>query len=143
MELERVVASPEDFTFNYELNPVVRRFIFYNPTPYTVVVQTRIIPKTGDFMNFRVPVSTFKSKVKAHGNTCVLGLIKLLPEVGWGEYEVECEIQKVDSVGSKSDDSGKKKNVHFHIRVLNLNNGNAKEDEEKERMAAEDYYAKV
>ena len=63
-ELERIVASPEDFTFNYELNPVIRRFIFYNPTPYAVNVQTRIIPKTGDFMNFRVPVSTFKSKVR-------------------------------------------------------------------------------
>jgi len=120
IEYERVVPAPEDFRFEYELNPVVRRFIFYNTTAHPVTCQIKIVPKTGDFMNFRVPVSTFKSKVKANSNACVLGLIKILPEVGWGEYDVECDIQKADVAGNNryEADSGRKRNVQFYIRPI-------------------------
>ena len=116
-----MVPCQEDFNFVYELNPVVRRFVFHNTSPYNLLCQVRIVPKTNDFLNFRVPASTFRVKVKAQGNACVLAIMKILPEVGWGDYEVECDVSKVEAVGgakNEPENGGRRKNVQFHIRTM-------------------------
>lgn len=117
VELQSTIPSQQDFNLTYELNPVVRRFLLHNPNSFSIYCQIRIIPKTNDFMNFRVPSSTFRVKVRPQSTTSVLTLMKILPEVGWGEYDVESDIQKAEVQGGHNS-SEKKKNVQFNIRVV-------------------------
>lgn len=146
IELKRVIACQEDFKFVYELNPIVRRFVFYNTSPHNVICQIKIAPKSNGFMNFRVPASPFKSKVRAHSNVCVLSIIKILPEVAWGEYEIECNIQKAEgATGSEANGngSGRKKNVQFHIRSLDVSSGYSKDIDDRNKVSDEDFYSRI
>lgn len=87
-------ASAEDFEMTYELNPVIRRFVVQNDTLYTLKASFTIIPKSNEFLNFRIPSSTITATIKPKGVTCILSIMKIYPEMAWGEYETNMELIK-------------------------------------------------
>jgi len=110
IELNNENPFPEDFEFAYELNPVIRRLIIHNESPYNLLVNLTIMPKTNDFLNFRIPASPLTASVKPKSNACVGCLMKIYPHMAWGEYDIYVDIQKYESYMSRFEDSGKKSN---------------------------------
>lgn len=88
--------SAEDFNMTYEVNPVLRRFQVQNDSPYSFLTQLMIVPKSSDFMNFRIPTSVFKTHVKPKSTTNLLVLMKIFPEMGWGDYDYQFNIERED-----------------------------------------------
>ncbi len=92
---------------------MVRRFILYNNSAMPVSCQLFVYAKTNNFLNFRVPSSIIYANVRAKSSACILSLMKIFPEMPWGEYEVKCVYQAMEQapVSARSgDDSGKKRN---------------------------------
>ncbi len=108
----------------FEVNPVLRRFIVFNDSPFHLGVLLSITPKPNSFVNFRIPSCQFRLVVKPKTNFAVVTLMKLSTSAGWGDYDVHCNIQKFESgSGGKADDSGKKRQAGFQIRPIDLWNG--------------------
>ena len=102
-----------------------RRLIVHNNTFSAVSLELEIFPKSNDFINFRAPVSVFNATVRPRSNTCVLSLMKIVPNMAWGDYEVKCQIVQSDrSFGLKAnhDNSDKKKGSGFNIMPIDLSN---------------------
>ena len=134
-------GAPESSNFTYGTAPMFRRFVLYNNSNYIVNCQLRIFAKSNDFLNFRIPVSAFNFSVKPKSNGCILSLMKIFPNMAWGEYEAKCHIQLVEPpVAQKTDnDSGKKKNTGFNIQPIDLFR-NGETDETRGGMNEDDYY---
>jgi len=94
---------------------MVRRFIVYNNSSSPVACQLLIYAKTNNFLNFRIPSSIFYANVRAKSSLCILSLMKIFPELPWGEYEVKCHHQAIEQPPNSArsgDDSGKKRDSH-------------------------------
>src|SRR5690606_13055023 len=131
IEIEK--ESPA-FNFNYEVNPVIRRFILFNESPSTLVVQLTIVPKGPNFANFRVPNSIFRVVVRPKTNFCIVALMKLVSSLPWTEYDIHCHMQKMENPTSKYEDSGKKRNASFQIRAIDLANGRGEVVDDRVRV---------
>jgi hypothetical protein len=111
-------------TVPFEVNPVLRRFIIFNDSPFHLGVILTITPKPNSFANFRIPNCPFRLIVKPKTKFAVVTLMKLSASAPWGEYDVHCNIEKLGGAsGGKQDDSGRKKNATFQIRPIDLTNG--------------------
>lgn len=109
-------------TVPFEVNPVLRRFIVFNDSPFYLGVMLTITPKPNSFVNFRIPNCPFRLIVKPKTNFAVVTLMKLSASAPWGDYDVQCNIEKLGGAsGGKQDDSGRKKN--FQVRNIDLTNG--------------------
>lgn len=105
-------------TFVYELNPMVRRFVVANTTSAPYAVSMTLVPKSKEFLNFRIPCSTFQATLRPKSSANLLTLVKIFPEIDWAEYDVNYEIQKVDSAHSKGKEGGSAKKATFNIRKV-------------------------
>jgi len=91
---------------------MVRRFILYNNSSSPVSCQLYVYPKANSFLNCRAPNSIIYTNIRAKSSLCVLSLMKIFPEVPFGEYEVKCHYAPIEQpqVSARSDhDSGKKR----------------------------------
>lgn len=146
MDIENKVQNEEAnvpglSNITYTTESMLRRFVLYNNSNYIVNCQLRIFAKTNDFLNFRIPVSAFNFTVKPKSNGCILSLMKIFPQMGWGEYEAKCHIQLVEqpAVQKSDNDSGKKKNAGFNIQPIDfLRNGET--DDTRGGMNDDDYF---
>jgi len=109
VEIQKSVPLDEDFDFEYEVNPVIRRFYLKNDSPHSLHCQLGIFPKSKSFMNFRIPTSIINVNVRPHSSTCILSITKIFPQLGWGDYEVKYYIQGLENqdYGSYQQDSYK------------------------------------
>lgn len=106
----------------YELNPVVRRFVAINNTADSYLVSIALIRKSQDFPNFRFPASTFQVVVKPNGTATVLTIVKIFPEIGWGEYELNYNIQKAENNRRADEETGHNggRRAGFNIRKIEM-----------------------
>lgn len=95
-------------SFNYEINPVVRRHILVNDTTQVLSGKFRIIPKSADFLNFRIPASPIIISIKPKSALNILILTKFFPEMDWGQYDTNIELMANDGRPSSNQNSGKK-----------------------------------
>jgi len=116
IEIERNLPMDKDFDFTYEVNPVVRRFFIKNESPFTIYGQFAIVPKSNNFLNFRIPCSFFNLSLKPHSNNCVLTIAKIFPSLGWGDYEVKFYMFERDS---NQDKDHNEKKESFLTKILN------------------------
>jgi len=118
IEIARDVPMEKDFDFTYEVNPAIRRFFIKNESPYTIQGQFGIVPKSNNFLNFRIPCSFFNVSIRPHSNTCVLTVAKIFPSLGWGDYEIRFYIHDKDSYEKVAEK--KKDNSSFLNKILNI-----------------------
>jgi len=97
VEIQKSVPLDEDFDFEYEVNPVIRRFYLKNDSPFSLHCQLGIFPKSKSFLNFRIPTSVINVNVRPHSSTCILTITKIFPQLGWGDYEVKYYIQGLEN----------------------------------------------
>lgn len=120
VEIERNTPVEKDFDFTYEINPVIRRIYLRNDSPYSLDCHLGIVPKNGGFLNFRIPSAMFSVSVRPHSSNCILTLMKIFPQLGWGEYELRYSIQATESDSSMRydhhDDTRKRSN--FYIKTM-------------------------
>jgi hypothetical protein len=90
------------------LNPVVRRFVLVNETTSNLVGLFRLIPRSPDFLNFRIPAASFNISLKLKSNLNLVVLTKVFPEMDWGDYDYSIEVYPADGRKSGNQDSGKK-----------------------------------
>lgn len=106
-------------TFEYELNPMLRRFIAVNNTNDTYTVNMMIVPKTNDFPNFRVPQSSFQVTLRPNSTGTLLTIAKIFPEIDWAEYDIHYGVQKTEGSPTKlrsDEEQGQGKRAGFNIR---------------------------
>ena len=110
--------TPEvvDVPIKHQLNPALRRFVAINNTTDNYLVTFTLVPKSANFMNFRMPTSVIQVSVKPSQAVTILTIAKLFPEIEWGEYDQNCMIQKIEGVGSRvNEDQGSGKRTYFNI----------------------------
>lgn len=73
---------------NYELNPALRRFVIFNNSIHNISVSFAIIPRTNDFLNFRLPSTVTRLTVEPKKSMNLLTVMKIFPEMGWGEFDI-------------------------------------------------------
>ena len=86
-----------DVPIKDELNPAVRRFIVVNNTTDNYFVSFNLVPKSPNFLNFRLVLSMIQVAVKAGQSATILTIAKIFPEVEWGEYDLNCGVQKIEA----------------------------------------------
>ena len=110
----------------YELNPMVRRYIAVNSTLDQFHVSLTIVPKAEGFLNFRVPASTFNFILRPNSAWDLVTLVKIFPEVDWGDYEFKYTITKLENPGGNrppaADDQNKGTPTKplFNIRKIDV-----------------------
>ena len=142
---EEVSDTQEESEFNYSVTSMLRRYVLVNSSSALVNCQIGIFPKSNDFLNFRIPMSFFSVAVKPKSNTPLLSLVKIFPNMDWGDFEVRCHIQKIDQpTGSPKDDndSGRKQGASFNIKPIDLSSSKRHDadDDGTHAMMEEDFY---
>lgn len=115
--IEITAEKKEVHHIDLEIASMFRRFVLHNTSEYLVNCQIGIFPKTNT-INFRIPSIYYKS-VKPKSSLTLLYLMKMLPFMDWGEYEVKCQIQLLEAPAPppKQEDDKKKSNI-FQIRGI-------------------------
>ena len=93
-----MIENTED-AFVYELNPMIRRVIGVNKTTDTYVISLLVVPKAEGFLNFRVPASIIKFHMRPNTVADLLNLVKIFPEIDWGDYSFHYNVQKYENAG--------------------------------------------
>ncbi len=132
-EIETEKISEDSMSFL--IKPMLRRFVLHNKTDQILTCQLMILKKSEGFLNFRMPASIINKTIKPKSFDCVLTLVRKVPDMAWGDYEVKCQIQLTDApVQAKSDDDSGKKKPSFQIKQIDPSNAWEVED----RMNIED-----
>lgn len=96
----------EDTSFNYEVNPVVKRFMLINETNMHLRGHFKISPKSAEFLNFRIPASKILISIKPKSVKNIVILTKIFPEMSWGEFDTHIELYS-NGDGRKGDEMKK------------------------------------
>jgi len=140
--VQEIEEIQDNFNFTSEQLPVIRRFILSNNSSFTVVVRLQIVPKNNEFLNFRIPASIFQMTARPKSQQQVLSIMKIFPNMPWGEYEINSNIQKLETkivpnsqknekYGGSDEENQKKKNANFQIRPIDMSKLERGDDEKK------------
>jgi len=71
---------------------VVRRIELRNNSSYIAHVKISLVTASNDSVNFRVPLSSFTVLCKANKVTPLMAIMKINPDLPFGQYEIACHV---------------------------------------------------
>ena len=125
-----VEQKPFDADFNVQEKTVIRRFIFINNSNYQVQVKLNL-QRSSDILNTRLPASSIGASVRPRMQQQILFLMKVDSELDWGQYDINCTIQKIEwknnpfsknekILANNEDESNQKRPKSFQIRPIDI-----------------------